>query len=188
MQRQKGVAFIHRLYLESERDQRRGLAKWVEGKNGPDPWPHQHLSHDSGDSDLVERSGGGRVSAPFANFHLYDLRVYTLRKVHRPHEAGLRVVIGYLKSEVWKVCEESTVPENYESCLDELHRRKGAEFHRAFAAIISSGEMIERKTHHLRCEYQENGSSRTWLPLPKFAFGEKPERLDCHSNSVQGLL
>lgn len=86
------------------------------------------------------------MSARFPNFHLYDLRIYTLRKVHSPQELSLRVVVGYLKSEVWKIRGELATPGNYENCLDELHHRKGSELHRAFASIIGSGEMIERKT------------------------------------------
>jgi hypothetical protein len=90
------------------------------------------------------------MSAPFQNFNLYDLRVYTLRKVHHPASAGERVVVGCLKSEVWKVHDAPESPENYETCLDELHRRKGSELHKAFTSIAGSKEIIEEKTQPSR--------------------------------------
>jgi hypothetical protein len=86
------------------------------------------------------------MKARLLNFNLYDLRVYTLRNVHNPQGPGRRIVVGYLKSEVWKIYDEPEAPKNQEDCLNELHRRKGSELHKAFTSIVGSTEMIEEKT------------------------------------------
>src|ERR1700738_234328 len=86
------------------------------------------------------------MSAPLPNFGLYHLRVYTLRSPNTPQMHGTRVVVGYPKSEVTKICKELSPEGNEEDCLNELHRRKWPEVHIAFTTILGSGKMLEEKT------------------------------------------
>jgi hypothetical protein len=89
---------------------------------------------------------GIKMSSPLPNFRLYHLRVYTLLSPNNPQGPGTRVVVGYPKSQVTKICKELSPEGNEEDCLNELHRRKWSEVHVAFAAILGVGEMLEQKT------------------------------------------